>query len=422
MKDIYPITIAVAGIGGFAEAHHRACLNLERENIGKVVATCDPAGHTLETLCCDLEFAQRGVTTHRNITDLLAANHTRIDLGIIASPIHTHGSIHHAFIERGIPCYMEKPPTLDPMELQLMIERDARSPVPTNVGFAHVNSNDYHALKCRIVSGEFGTLRRSTLLGMAPRAASYFKRNDWAGRLFHNENLLLDSCLGNALSHSLNASIFFAGTSAPHHRARPVSMHAELYRANDIEGCDTIFATARLENDVEFRVAATHAADPHGQILEQRMEFDHATVTITSSNRVRIDFKDGRTESSLLITGMLRESLLDYVSVFLDPSRRVKQTLQDSIAFVETHALLYVAAGRIHSIPEDALATRDEHVFLPDFAEVARRFLREGTIPSSQNISWSAPGGTASVHSISSLRSIAHSMRQTNKPSILNNP
>jgi predicted dehydrogenase len=423
LSRFFPVHILIAGIGGFAEAHHRACWTLENEGIARVVASCDPAVKSLGDLCTDLRLADRGVQVHRSFAGMLESAGTSSQLGIIASPIHTHALIHHAFVQRGIPCYMEKPPTLDPMELHLMIERDASADIPTNVGFAHINSPAYLALKQRIVDGEFGPLRQATLLGMAPRARAYFKRNDWAGRLFLNENLVLDSCLGNAMSHFLNSSLFFAGTGNLHQRARPVSMEAELYRANSIEGTDTIFAATRLDNGAELRIAATHASEPGRTVLEQRMEFERASVSITSSNKLHIAHHDGRSEIAPLATGLLREALLDQITVLSDPSKkRVPQSLQDSVAFVETHALFYMAAHQIHSISIDRLDRQDDSIVLPDFESVARKFLSSGDFPSRQKLRWASPGGFAPVESIANLRSMANLMRTKLEPKILLHP
>jgi predicted dehydrogenase len=423
LSRFFPVHILIAGIGGFAEAHHRACWTLENEGIARVVATCDPAVKSLGDLCTDLCLADRGVQVHPSFAGMLESAGTSAQLGIIASPIHTHALIHHAFVQRGIPCYMEKPPTLDPMELHLMIERDASAGIPTNVGFAYINSPAYLTLKQRIVDGEFGPLRQATLLGMAPRARAYFKRNNWAGRLFHNENLVLDSCLGNAMSHSLNASLFFAGTRDLHQRARPISMEAELYRANSIEGTDTIFASTRLEDGVGLRIAATHACEPGYTALEQHMEFERATISITSSNKLHITHRDGRSETAPLATGLLREALLDQITLLSDPSKkRVPQSLQDSVAFVETHAMFYTAARRIHSIPADRLNRQDDSILLPDFESTARHFLSSGDLPSRQNLPWASPGGSAPVDSIANLRSTANSIRTKLEPQILAHP
>jgi predicted dehydrogenase len=417
LSRFFPVHILIAGIGGFAEAHHRACWALENEGIARVVATCDPAVPSLSQLCDELRFADRSVGVHRVFSEMISTVGSTVGLGIIASPIHTHASIHHDLVRHGIPCYMEKPPTLDPMELHRMIERDSEAKVPTNVGFAHIQSPAYLALKQRIVLGEFGALRRASLLGLAPRSTAYFRRNDWAGRLFLNENLVLDSCLGNAMAHSLNSSLFFAGIQNLHHRARPVTMEAELYRANSIEGADTIFATARLEEGIELRIAATHASEPGRTVLEQHMEFDLATVSIASSNKLHIAFRDGRSETAPLATGLLREALLDQITLLSDPAKkRVPQSLQDSVAFVETHALFYMAAQHIHSIPADLLARVDATMVVPDFEPAARRFLDSGDLPSRQKLPWAAPGGSAPVNSIANLHSTANLMRPKLEP------
>jgi|GEM_PF-6629063 len=45
-----------------------------------------------------------------------------------------------------------------------------------------------------------------------------------------------------------NAMLFWAGCGDIRARVRPSTMESALYRANPIEGCDTIFASCMLDN------------------------------------------------------------------------------------------------------------------------------------------------------------------------------
>ena len=92
-------------------------------------------------------------------------------------------SNHAAVTALGLPAYLEKPPTLDHAELERMITADSRAGKSSLVGFNFIIEKQRLALKERLLAGEFGGLRGATLSALWPRPASYFQRNDWAGRL-----------------------------------------------------------------------------------------------------------------------------------------------------------------------------------------------------------------------------------------------
>ena len=406
MKIPIPVRTAIAGIGGFGNAHHGIFANLEKSHQARVVATCDPALERLGEICEARDFISRGVRTHTDFDAMIKAHRGEIDLGVVATPIHLHAAMHEAFVRCGAACYLEKPPTLDPVELQLMLEVEEDAVLPTNVGFSYVHLADRLKLKRRMVDGEFGALKSMSFLGLAQRLPSYFSRNTWAGKLLVGKNLLLDSCLGNALAHFLNNMLFFGEQSAVQAWARPESMACELYRANPIEGADTIFAVCTLDNEVELRLAASHACSNPGQITEERMEFEQAIVTIRATNQVTIERQGNATESFDIATGTLAGSLDDYFAYLKNGSVRPAQTLRDCVGFVEANALFYLAAGRIHTIPASALHqdATDSAICLSDVAGAANRLIQEGRLPSEAGFQWATPGGKSTIQALPRLR------------------
>ena len=406
MKIHFPVRTAIAGIGGFGNAHHGVFIDLEGDGRARVVATCDPALGRLGDICQARNFAGRGVSAYGDFDEMLTAHRGGIDLGVVATPIHLHGTMHEAFVRCGAACYLEKPPTLDPDELQRMLKVEEDAVLPTNVGFSFVHLSDRLELKRRMVGGEFGALKRMSFLGLAQRLPSYFSRSPWAGKLLLGKNLLLDSCLGNALSHFLNNMLFFGSQGGVQSWARPRSMACELYRANPIEGADTIFAVCTLDNNVELRLAASHACPNPRQITEERMEFEQAIVTIRDSSQVTIERRGGVEESFAIAAGTLAASVENYFAFLKNASARPAQTLWDCVGFVETNALLYLAAGRIHSIPASALHqdSTDSAIRIDDVAAAATRLVRDGQLPSQAGFPWANPGGKCAIQEIARLR------------------
>jgi len=408
----FPSRTLIAGIGGFAAKHHVTFADLEARNEARVVATCDPMLEHLGEVCIAHGFDVRGVSTYKTFEEMCEAKRGGIELGVVATPIQCHAPMHQAFVHNRIACYLEKPPTLDPLELQRMIEVDERASIPTNVGFCFIHLSERLDLKRRMLDGEFGALKQMSFLGLAAREPSYFQRNKWAGRLTLDGNLLLDSCLGNAMSHFVNSMLFFANQNGLQAWARPLEMDCELYRANAIEGTDTIFADCRLDSGVGLRMAATHACDNKEQVVEERLEFERATITIKSVNIITIE-RPGRADEVIqTVEASLPLSVGDYFKFLKGDTHRPAQTLPDCVGFVETNALFYLAGKKIHTVPLKSLrqANRKSVVAIPDIEQAGRRFLADGVLPSEAGYPWARPGGRSSVKDLPNLARAVESL------------
>src|SRR5207237_9307357 len=120
-----------------------------------------------------------------------------------------HAEMHAAATARGLPVYLEKPPTLDHVELEAMIRSDAQARKASLVGFNFIIEKARLSLKERLLAGEFGAVRGATLSALWPRPASYFARNNWGGRLLVDGHVVLDSCFGNAMAHFVHNLLFW---------------------------------------------------------------------------------------------------------------------------------------------------------------------------------------------------------------------
>lgn len=110
-----PLRVAVAGLGGYAGSHHTIFAELEATGAVKGAAASDPRLAEISPLCEQFDFASRHVRTWNRFDDMMAAHAAELDVAVIATPIHLHAEMHEACVNAGIACYLEKPPTLDPM-------------------------------------------------------------------------------------------------------------------------------------------------------------------------------------------------------------------------------------------------------------------------------------------------------------------
>ena len=356
-----PIRIGIVGMGGFAGSHHTTVARLEERGHARLVCTCDPHPGRFATEQQNWRFTARGVQVFTDYRAMLQACHQSLDMVVIPTPIQLHAEMHAAATSYGLPTYLEKPPTLDYTELQRMIEADRRARKASLVGFNFIIERLRLSLKERLLKREFGAIRGATLSALWPRPASYFSRNDWAGRLLIDDRIVLDSCFGNAMAHFVHNLLFWTGGPELFSWARIAAVRAELYRAHAIEGADTFFVETDTASGVTMRFALSHACAGASTHCEMVL-CDNAVVRYSVGGNIEIRWNDGRVERTPLDTfDPLQENHLDYFRFLRGESPRPATTLPDSEPFVALNALAYISSGRIAPIPASQVSgVRDE--------------------------------------------------------------
>jgi len=373
-----PQRVAVAGIGGFAATHHSALRELESEKLIQVVATCDPRERELGDWKEQFDFAGRNVRIFDNFTAMLDAQ--EFDWIIIATPIALHASMHAACVERGLPCYLEKPPTLDPVELEKMIEVDSRATRETLVGFNYVYEPERLQLKERLLRGEFGALRQVSVRGGWRRSLAYYGRNNWAGKLRKDGTLLLDSCLGNAMAHYVHSALFFAGTERLDSWGMCRQIEAQLFRANAIEGADTVFLRGELNDSIEIRLALTHASESQS-LMEEILVCEHAVIRLNRREKITIEFGDEKKEVvPIAPRNYLLENLRFFGEYASGASRRLLSNLIHCRPFVHLNAFAYLSTGKIHPIapPTSEFVETENYWRIPGIENLLNQFITTG--------------------------------------------
>lgn len=383
-----PIRVGIIGMGGYAARHHEALIPLEASGEARLVCTCDPAPASFAAKVSEWKLSERGVTVHDDYRRMLDRHAGELDVVTVPTPIPLHAEMHRAGVERGLAVYLEKPPTLDPRELETMIATDAKTKIPTLVGFNFITETPRQAIKRRLLLGEFGPLREVRLLGLWPRPTAYFTRNGWAGRLVGDDGrLILDSCVGNALSHHVHNALHWAGIGGQARWATPTKVRASLLRAHDIQGADTFFLAVDTDAGVPVRIALSHACiGPH--IHRETLVCDRATIDYVTLDHADIRWRDGGVETVKLGEFDAQvENFRAFFACFRSGAARPPTTLPDSRPFVHLHALSYIAAGHIQKFPGDLVSkvTGDDNnaTFVPvrGIHEAAERFLVDGSWP-----------------------------------------
>jgi predicted dehydrogenase len=323
--------------------------------------------------------------------------------------------MHAAAAALGLPCYLEKPPTLDYAELEQMIATDARARKASLVGFNFIIEKARLSLKERLLSGEFGAIRGATLSALWPRPASYFARNDWAGRLLMGEHVVCDSCFGNAMAHFVHNLLFWTGGPELFSWAQLAAVRAELYRAHAIEGADTFFVETDTTAGITMRFALSHACagqSTHGEMVL----CDKAVLRYAVGRQIEVRWNDGRTEKiELEPFDPLAENHLDYQRYLRGETPRPATSLADSRPFVALNDLAYVSSGTITQIPVAQISgVRDEkeqkdYLHVASMAAAHEAFLTKGVWPSASG--WGrAPADVVTLADLSRFHDVVRAM------------
>lgn len=392
-----PLRIGIIGMGGFAGSHHSTVAQLEERGVVRLICTCDPKAPQFSAARLAWKLSQRGVSVFEHYQPMLAACQKELDLVVVPTPINLHAEMHDAITARGIPAYLEKPPTLDHAELGRMIAADRRARKSSMVGFNFIIEPARLALKQRIIAGEFGAIRGATLSALWPRPESYFFRNEWASRLMIGPRLVLDSCFGNAMGHFVHNMLFWTGTPDLFSWSQMAAVRAELYRAHAIEGADTFFVEADNAAGVTLRFALSHACAGLSSHRETVL-CENAVLTYIVGSHAEVRWNDGRAVERISLEPFdaLAENHLDFYRYLRGESPRPATTLADSEPFVVVNDLAYISSGRIHSVPPARLSGVREEKEQKDYLSIAGlgttvdQFLTRGVWPSAE---WGCPGG-----------------------------
>lgn len=382
-----PLRIGIIGMGGFAGAHHLAIARLEDRGLARLLCTCDPQLDLFAMKQREWRFPERQVRVFADYQAMLDACHEQLDLVVVPTPIPLHAEMHAAATAKGLPVYLEKPPTLDYATLERMIAADTRARRRSVVGFNFIIERQRLALKERLLAGEFGAIRGATLTALWPRPASYFTRNAWAGRLLVDDRIVLDSCLGNAMAHFVHNLLFWTGGPDLFSWAQIAAVRAELYRAHAIQSADTFFVEADATDGVTLRFAVSHACAGASSHCEMVL-CERAVLRYAVGSHAEIRWNDGHVDRTPLEPfDPLLENHQEYFRYLRGESSRPATALVDSRPFVALNDLAHVSSRQITPIPARLVTvTRDDkdqkdYLQVADLRDAQEQFLVRGLWP-----------------------------------------
>jgi predicted dehydrogenase len=269
------VKIALVGMCGYGAKYLRALLDAAARGPScgfDLAGLVDPNASASPWLT---EVQERGIPVFADMEGLFSQG--QIDLVMLATPIHLHASQTILSLSYGCNVLCEKPlaATVEQaLDVEAALRRYGRF---VAVGFQWSFSKAVQALKRDIQAGDLGKPIRLRTLAIFPRARSYFRRNDWAGRIATNSGQsVFDSPLNNATAHYLHNMLYLLGATRET-SAMPQWLQAEMYRANDIENFDTAAVRCGMADGAEILFYTTHAL-PNRMGPICRFEFERAVV------------------------------------------------------------------------------------------------------------------------------------------------
>lgn len=396
------ISAALAGICGYGKNYIPHLLRLAREKTIRFTGAIDPypAGCP-----CLNELKAGDVPLYESLEEFY--KHAYADLIILATPINLHCEQICLALSSQSNVLCEKPIAATIQQAETIAAASSRNKKFVAIGYQWSFTDTIQDLKRDIMHGLFGRAKRLRTLVLWPRDDRYYKRNNWAGRQRSSDgSWILDSPINNAAAHYLH-NVFYVLGSQIHNSAKPASVVAELYRANDIENFDTAALRCRLDTGAELLFYTSHAiAEYRGPVL--CYEFENATVRYETNGygednpAVTAHYNDGRVKNYGCPDNQPFKKLYDTIEaakadrpIVCGPDAAMPQTLcingaQDS-------------AGKIVDFPRSMVSVKavsEGNVkCVEGLSEVMSRCYEKGVLPSEAGISWAKKGRTIDLTS-----------------------
>lgn len=281
------VGIVLVGIGGYGVNYVNELLDNYNRDSFKIVGVVDPYAENCARLS---ELTDIGVKIYDSLDKFYKEQSA--DLAIISSPIHLHCKQTVLCLEHGTNVLCEKPLAGSVEDGLEMAEAEKKSDAFVAIGYQWSFSEAIQDLKKDIMSGLLGKPIRLKTYVAWPRKKSYYKRNNWAGKMKAADGTwILDSPANNATAHYLHNMFYVLGKTRES-SVRPVSVRAELYRANDIENYDTVAMRVNVEYGAEILFYATHVvSETVGPLFVY--EFDKGVVEFGFGDVIEAKFADG---------------------------------------------------------------------------------------------------------------------------------
>jgi len=242
--------IVLAGASGYGRSYLRELASLEASGTVRLLGVCNPA---------PLDDDGRALVGDRPVDADLARllDRTRPDIGIVASPIHTHVPLARQVLDAGASLLLEKPPASTLAGWRGLVTC-ASGRAAAQVGFQSLGSAAFTHLRSLLRDGELGEVRGIGGWGAWSRPDAYYERSNWAGRrTFDDGTPVVDGALTNPFAHAVATALALDGSTGADDVA---GIELELLRSRDVEADDTSCLRLRTARGTTIVIAVTLCA------------------------------------------------------------------------------------------------------------------------------------------------------------------
>jgi predicted dehydrogenase len=342
------ISIGLIGVTGYGQVHLEQILSLQQ--MGRVRLSAVTVNGPGDLQSIPEEVSNSGIPLYTNYKDMLHAHGGRLDLCCIPTPIHLHSVMSVDCLRAGAHILVEKPLAGSIEECRMIRRVQQETGLTVAVGFQNVYDPSSCRIKERLLNGAIGPIRRMSGYGLSPRSLKYYNRNLWAGKLHVDGHPVLDSPVNNAMAHYLQWLLFIGGSDM-RESLRPVRVESEMFRANPIEGPDTVNLRVSTEEDIDLRFVVSHASDVRVPV---RLAIDGEQGSITWREDGDAEIKTRAGEAERIPIPSHREMqmrLVERVIAYLETGNGIICTPEHA----EMHTRCVVGghvSGNVGAIPE----------------------------------------------------------------------
>ncbi len=350
-KNSQPPRIGLIGVAGYAQIYVDLLQRAHDQKLVEITAVnARPARQGMPSVG---DLKRRGAKIYDSFEDLVDGASKEMDICLIPTGIQWHTRMAVAAMEAGAHVLLEKPLAGSVEDGEAIIRSEDETGRWLAVGFQDVYSPEALWLRDQMQNGAIGKLKSVRMLGLWPRPASYYNRNQWAGKMMADGAAVRDSPLNNAFAHFVNLALFFSGPDAEH--SADVEVYAsELLRARDIETFDTAVVKARSENGIDFWFGVSHACTVQRN-PEIIIEGENGRAEWFHEKHIRIVLNDGKViEREVPTYEQTRQAMFDAVlNRFADPKTFIYTS---RMAISQTRFIESVhASGKIEDVPVEAI-------------------------------------------------------------------
>ncbi len=261
-ENIFPaggdamLNAVLIGVSGFGDVHYRDLLRWHHAGRLRFSAAAVINKAEQQEKCAEMNAL--GIRIYDDYRHML--NSEKADLCCIPTGIAMHAPMSIAAMRAGMNVLVEKPAAAVMADVKAIQETEKETGHFTAVAFQDIYRPEILRLKRLILNGIIGKIAHVTVCASSTSGDFYYRRNNWAGKLYCNGMPIFDSPFMNGNAHQLNLAFFLCGTTFDTSIGiRSVS--GELYRIQKIESFDTGAVHAAAENGIDFFFILSKSAE-----------------------------------------------------------------------------------------------------------------------------------------------------------------